>query len=245
MWAAIVDPQALFGAMSGCQRLDPIGAHEYEGAFDIAIGEVRGDFQGTLELADLQPPSSLRFSLNAMGAAGFIDGSGLMVLEDAGGGTRIHYDLDAKIGGKIATVGQRGLEQAARDLARKALNGLGNAPAGKPAPQPAVATEPEASTTAEKPTEKESRPQEPAVGSRQSGLFSQASAPELVAASSETAAPTAPDGDPETPRGGQYGSRASRDWPERLGTMLRKPELVGAALVLYTLVVVLLTRACS
>ncbi len=124
VWKAVLDPKVLSSSLPGFQRLDTIGDNEYEGALEIKVGPVEGDFQGTLKLSDLKPPSTYRFSLNGMGAAGFVDGDGLLVLEESGGGTRLHYDLDAKIGGGIAGVDQRLLDSSAKVLARQTLEGL-------------------------------------------------------------------------------------------------------------------------
>lgn len=124
VWEAVLDPKALFSSLPGFQRLDTIGDHEYVGALEIKVGSVQADFQGTLKLSDLKPPSSYRFSLNGMGAAGFVDGDGLLVLEESGGGTRIHYDLDAKVGGRIAGVGQGLLDSSAQVMARQTMEGL-------------------------------------------------------------------------------------------------------------------------
>jgi hypothetical protein len=70
-----------------------------------------------------------------------------------------------------------------------------------------------------------------------------ASSPATALAQSPAASDPAPD--PLLPRRGQYGSRVSKDLTERLGAVGRRPAVLGFALVLYTIFVILMTRACS
>src|SRR5262249_11873070 len=58
------------------------------------------------------------------GAPGFVMASAAVALEPEGAGTRIRYDADAQVGGKVASVGQRLLEASARAIIKQSLEGL-------------------------------------------------------------------------------------------------------------------------
>jgi len=200
VWETVLDPNALATSFPGFERLEEVGENTYEGALNIRVGPVQGKFQGTLELSDLDPPNGYVFKMNGKGAAGFVDGVGHLKLSDAEGKTRIDYDVDAKIGGRIAGVGQRLLDSSVKVLSRQALEGLDGNVAARLAPAAADASGGEATASVEAPKP----PSQTAFAFK----FAKELAGEMVP-------------------------------PER------RPLVLTVGLVLYTLAVVLITRACS
>jgi uncharacterized protein len=53
------------------------------------------------------------------GIAGFAKGGAKVSLADAPGGTLLHYDVDATVGGKIAQLGSRLIDGVAKNMADK------------------------------------------------------------------------------------------------------------------------------
>ena len=124
VWSALMDPGVLARTLPGCERLERVADDRFAGALQVAVGPVKGQFQGTLDLTELQPPERYRMRLEGQGSSGFVKGEGAVWLEEAAGGTDLHYDLDAEVGGRLAGVGQRLLESSARSVARQGLAGL-------------------------------------------------------------------------------------------------------------------------
>jgi 2-furoyl-CoA dehydrogenase large subunit len=77
---------------------------------------VRGQFEAHIVLSDLIEPKSLRLAGSATGPLGASSGSGSVRLSAVAGGTHIAYDYRVAIGGKVAAVGGRMLDGAARAL---------------------------------------------------------------------------------------------------------------------------------
>ena len=124
VWAALLDPEVLAKTLPGCERLAPAGENRFEGALSIKVGPVQGQFAGTVEMVDVEPGRGYGISVSGNGAPGFVDGRGKIQVEDAEGGTRLAYDLEIQVGGRIAGVGQRLLDSSARAITRQALDGL-------------------------------------------------------------------------------------------------------------------------
>lgn len=124
LFAALLDPALLARVLPGCEPLEATGANAFRAAMTVAVGPVKGRYQGTLALADLVPPSGYRMKLDGSGPSGFLRGEGAIALEAVDGGTRLRYALDAQVGGRIASVGQRLVESSARALAKQGLEGL-------------------------------------------------------------------------------------------------------------------------
>jgi carbon monoxide dehydrogenase subunit G len=124
LWRALTDPELLARVLPGCEPLEATGETSWRAAMTVAIGPVKGRFAGTLALFDLDPPSGYRLKLYGTGQAGFLNGEGAVALHEVDGGTRLTYEVDAQVGGRIASVGQRLVESSGRVLARQGLEGL-------------------------------------------------------------------------------------------------------------------------
>ncbi len=124
VWKTVQDPDVLANVLPGCEDFHEVGENKFEGLLKIKVGPVQGKFKGNVELSDLVEPSSYKLRVRGKGPPGFVDGEGKLELEDAGASTVLHYQVDAKVGGRIASVGQRLLDSSSKVITRQALEGL-------------------------------------------------------------------------------------------------------------------------
>lgn len=124
VWPALLDPAVLARTLPGCERLERTGQNTFAGVLTVAIGPVKGQFQGTLELSNLRPLEGYHMKVNGSGGAGFLQGEGDLALRADGDATILSYDLEAQVGGKVAGVGQRLLDSSSRVITRQGLEGL-------------------------------------------------------------------------------------------------------------------------
>ncbi len=69
-------------------------------------------------MTDLDPPNGYKISGQGDGGvAGFAKGGAAVTLSDQEGGTMLKYDVEAQIGGKLAQLGQRLINGAAKKMA--------------------------------------------------------------------------------------------------------------------------------
>ncbi len=117
-WKALNDPERLRAAIAGCESIVPTGENEFEATMTAAIGPVKAKFKGRLKLSDVVPPESYTLAFDGQGGpAGFGKGTARVTLTPDEGGTRLDYAVQAQVGGKIAQVGQRLIDGAARKMA--------------------------------------------------------------------------------------------------------------------------------
>jgi carbon monoxide dehydrogenase subunit G len=132
VWRALLDPAILARTLPGCERLERVGENDFQGALNVQVGPVKGQFQGTLQLSDLKPLEGYHMKLDGKGTAGFMSGEGDLRLADSGSSTVLTYDLDAQVGGRVAGVGQRLIESSAKSITRLGLEGLAREIAAMP-----------------------------------------------------------------------------------------------------------------
>jgi len=91
---------------------------EFQATATVKVGPVKARWKGKVKLSDLDPPNSYRITGEGEGGvAGFAKGNAKVSLADKDGGTALTYDVDAQIGGKLAQLGQRLINSAAKKTA--------------------------------------------------------------------------------------------------------------------------------
>jgi carbon monoxide dehydrogenase subunit G len=117
-WDALNDPAMLKQCVPGCESIEPTGEHEYQVLMVAKVGPVSAKFKGRLMLSDVLPPSSYSIAFEGQGgAAGFAKGGARVQLSPDGGGTRLTYEAKANVGGKLAQIGSRLVDAAAKKVA--------------------------------------------------------------------------------------------------------------------------------
>src|SRR5262245_32144592 len=118
VWAMPDDPEVLKACIPGCEQLDKSSDTEFQAVATLKVGPVKARWKGKVRLLDLDPPNSYRISGEGEGGvAGFAKGNAKVSLSDKDGGTLLSYDVEAQIGGKLAQLGQRLINSAAKKTA--------------------------------------------------------------------------------------------------------------------------------
>ena len=118
VWDALNDKDILAKCIPGCDQIEQISPTELRATVKAKIGPVSASFKGQVTLSELNPPNSYRISGEGSGgAAGFAKGGASVSLASEGDQTRLSYEVDASIGGKLAQIGQRLVDGAAKKMA--------------------------------------------------------------------------------------------------------------------------------
>lgn len=130
VFAVLLDPAALARVIPGCHALQRDGEHRYRADVTVGVGLVKARYEARIELSEIDAPRSLRLAGSGQSSLGTGSGSGTVRLEATAAGTRLHYDYAAQVGGKVAAVGSRMLEGAARIVLAQLFESLGRQAAG-------------------------------------------------------------------------------------------------------------------
>lgn len=119
VWERLNDPETLKACVPGCEELAGSPEEGFEAVVKQKVGPVKATFKGAVRIENANPPESYRLVGEGKGGvAGFAKGSAQVALSDAeGGGTNLHYDVDAKVGGKLAQLGSRLVDSFAQKMA--------------------------------------------------------------------------------------------------------------------------------
>jgi 2-furoyl-CoA dehydrogenase large subunit len=126
VWRMLLDADVLAGIIPGCHAVRKLSDTRFTADVTLGIGPVKGRYEADVALSDLVPPQSAKLTGAVTGALGWGRGAGIVSLTaDGSGGTALAYDYEAEIGGKVAAVGGRLLDGAARMIIRQFFEALG------------------------------------------------------------------------------------------------------------------------
>ena len=118
VWAKLNDPEVLKACIPGCEELNKNSDTEFQAVATQKIGPVKARFRGKVQLTDLDPPNGYKIlGEGEGGVAGFAKGGATVSLAEKDGGTLLTYNVEAHIGGKLAQLGQRLINGAAKKVA--------------------------------------------------------------------------------------------------------------------------------
>ncbi|WP_298294153.1 CoxG family protein [uncultured Litoreibacter sp.] len=128
VWAALLNADVLKECVPGCQEMAGSPEEGFEAVVVQKVGPVKATFKGKVDLKDMVEPSSLTIDgAGKGGAAGFAKGAADVKLEADGDSTILHYDVEAKVGGKLAQLGSRIIDGFAKKMADEFFTRFQNA----------------------------------------------------------------------------------------------------------------------
>ena len=117
VWEALNNPEILRQSIPGCDEFKKNSDTEFTATATNKIGPFNASFTGDIELKDINAPNSYVIEGSGSSPVGFASGSAKVSLEDFEGGTKLNYEVEANVGGKIAQVGSRLIDMTAKKMA--------------------------------------------------------------------------------------------------------------------------------
>ena len=116
VWQHLMSPESLARSLPGCEKLEPNPDGSFRAELKVGIAAVKGSYHGRIEILDPLPPERYRMKVEGQGTGGFLKGEGTLALSSDGDGTTISYTGEAQVGGVVASVGQRLVLAAAKQI---------------------------------------------------------------------------------------------------------------------------------
>ena len=117
VWEALNDPNILKESIPGCEEFNKDSDTKFTATAKNKIGPFNASFTGNIELKNINPPNSYTIVGSGNSPVGFASGEADVKLEENENGTKLIYEVEANIGGKIAQVGSRLIDMTAKKMA--------------------------------------------------------------------------------------------------------------------------------
>ncbi len=125
VWDALNDTEVLASCIPGAESVERISETELDVTLVAKFGPVKARFKGKGTLTDVNPPNSYTITFEGQGGtAGFGKGDTKIALAPEEDGTHLSYEVSATVGGKLAQIGSRLVNSAARKLANQFFGNL-------------------------------------------------------------------------------------------------------------------------
>jgi carbon monoxide dehydrogenase subunit G len=117
VYSVILDPNQISQCMPDLQKLEVKSPDDFNAIIKTGVSFIKGDFNLHFTTVEKTPPTHAKLNAHGTGIGSTVDMETIMDLSDAeGGGTSMKWSADAKIGGRIASVGQRLLSGQAEKI---------------------------------------------------------------------------------------------------------------------------------
>lgn len=125
VWRLLLDPKTLEAIIPGCHGVEKLSDTHFRADVTLGVGPVTGRYRADIKLSDLDAPHAVTLTGIVTGALGDAHGAGRITLTAAeNDGTQLAYDYEAEIGGKVASIGGRLLDGAAKIVIRQFFEAL-------------------------------------------------------------------------------------------------------------------------
>lgn len=125
VFAALLNPDVLKACVPGATEVTGSPEEGFEASVTQKVGPVKATFKGAVTLSDMVENQSLTILGEGKGgAAGFAKGGAEVSMKPSEGGTELSYDVEAKVGGKLAQLGSRIIDGFAKKMADQFFTNL-------------------------------------------------------------------------------------------------------------------------
>jgi carbon monoxide dehydrogenase subunit G len=113
LWEFIVNPAAIGRCLPDLKSLDIETENKSSAVIRVGVGPIRSDFKFKIEIVEKQPISRVRLKAVGNGSGGSINLDTEIELRETTSGSAISYKSDVKVGGMMAGLGQRLIDDTA------------------------------------------------------------------------------------------------------------------------------------
>jgi carbon monoxide dehydrogenase subunit G len=121
VYKAVRDARFFASCVDGVRDLDEIKPDTYAALFETKVAYMKFSFKVTVEVVRADAPNEIEAKVEGtpLGIVGRLTATSVTRLSEAAGETKITYDVDAALTGKLGSLGQPVLRAKAKDMERQ------------------------------------------------------------------------------------------------------------------------------
>ena len=120
VYKAVRDARFLASCVEGVRDLQETGPDTYAAVFETKVAYMKFSFKVTVQVTRAEEPREIEAKVDGtpLGIVGRLAATSVTTLSDDGDGTKIAYDVDAALTGKLGSLGQPVLRAKAKEMER-------------------------------------------------------------------------------------------------------------------------------
>ena len=120
VFAKVRDARFFASCIEGVQDLSEIDADHYTAVLETKVAYLKFKFKVAVEVVRIDPPQEIEAKIEGapLGIVGRLTASSLTRLVEDNGGTKVSYEIDAALTGKLGSLGQPVLRAKAKEMER-------------------------------------------------------------------------------------------------------------------------------
>lgn len=107
VFRTFLNPEEIRGCMPDLQQLEVYDQDHYRTVVKAGVGFIKGTFDFDVRVVEREEPRRARLKAQGKGPGSGVNVDSSVELEDTGNGTRMRWQAEAKVLGKLASVGAR------------------------------------------------------------------------------------------------------------------------------------------
>lgn len=128
VFAALADVSVFASLIDGVRDLTPLDADHkrFDAVLETKVAYMSFKFKVTVELTQVDPPNVIAAKIEGapMGLVGRLTAASVTRFLDAGDETRIQYEMDTTLTGKLGSIGQPVMKAKAREMEKQFAKNL-------------------------------------------------------------------------------------------------------------------------
>ena len=118
---ALRDASFFASCIPGVGELRPLGAERYEAMLETRVAYIQLKFSVTVEMTRIDPPHEIAAKVEGVpiGIVGRLTATSLTRLAEDGATTRIQYEIDAALTGKLGSLGAPVMKSKAKEMEKE------------------------------------------------------------------------------------------------------------------------------
>lgn len=121
VYKAVRDARFFASCVDGVRDLEETAPDTYAAVFETKVAYMKFSFKVSVEVVRADAPNRIEAKVEGtpLGIVGRLTATALTTLSDAGDGTKISYEVEAALTGKLGSLGQPVLRSKAKDMERQ------------------------------------------------------------------------------------------------------------------------------
>ena len=121
VYAKVRDARFFASCVEGVRDLNEIDSDHYTAVLDTKVAYLKFKFNVAVEVVRADPPHEIEAKIEGapLGIVGRLTASSVTRLAEENGGTKISYEIEAALTGKLGSLGQPVLRSKAKELERQ------------------------------------------------------------------------------------------------------------------------------